>query len=454
MFDPVDMATMTRGRWLGPCPTTPPVCFGHDTRESLEGGAYVAIRGESHDGHDYLEAARSAGAVMAIVDRAVDASIPCLLVEDVLAAIATLAGHWREQLAGTRVIAITGTAGKTTTKDLLHHVLGSSLTGSASPASWNNHIGGPMSLLRARPGDDYVILEMGTSSPGEIASLARCARPDVGIITLVGRGHLEGLQSVEGVRKEKYSLLDHLSSEGMAIVHDDGHEVDVRNDVTVLRHGDRPSSDPRLMARDADGLHLSDGSRFVFHVPGRHQAINALAVIATARIAGLGDDRISEALSSSLPSAGRGTELLRSGVRFVDDAYNANPDSVAASLAAFPEVPSDGRRIVILGDMLELGEEATDLHADLKGAIQASHDRRAIDHLFLVGQAMSSLANQVRDHGPCPVTAWERLDDAAIDHIVSAFHPGDLVLIKGSRGMRLERIIRKTGDLESEAATA
>ncbi|MDG2424575.1 MAG: UDP-N-acetylmuramoyl-tripeptide--D-alanyl-D-alanine ligase [Phycisphaerales bacterium] len=454
MFDPVDIAKLTQGRWLGTPPAQAPLLFGHDTRKPLEGGMYVAIRGEAHDGHDFMEEARAAGATMALVDREIESTIPCLLVSDTIESLAVLASHWRDRLEGTRVLAITGTAGKTTTKDLLQHVLGSALRGTASPASWNNSIGGPMSLLRARPGDDYVILEMGTSSPGEIATLARCARPDVAIITLIGRGHLEGLDSLDGVRKEKLSLLDSLAPGGTAIIHEDGQDVQVPEGTTLFRHGDGAAACPGLVSRDSGVIRLNDGSIFTFPIAGRHQAINALAVIAAARDAGMEDQAISDALATSVPSKGRGAESTTGGIRFIDDAYNANPESVAAALDAFPEVESTGRRIVILGDMLELGAQEDHLHAALLEPILASHARMAIDEVILIGRAMESLAAQIQDTASLAVSHWNALDEPAMDSVVSRLASGDLVLIKASRGMRLEQIIRKTGGLESEATTA
>ncbi|MEE2906539.1 MAG: UDP-N-acetylmuramoyl-tripeptide--D-alanyl-D-alanine ligase [Planctomycetota bacterium] len=448
------MAEITNGRWLNEPPPIAPLKIGHDTRESLKDGLYVAIRGHTHDGHDFLDAAIESGAVMALVDREVESSIPCLLVSDTLVALSALAARWRDQLAGTRVFAITGTAGKTTTKDLLHHVLGTAQRGSASPASWNNAIGGPMSLLRARPGDDYVVLEMGTSSPGEIAALARCARPDVSIITLIGHGHLEGLTSLDGVRAEKLSLLDFMAPGGTAIVHQDDSDIEPPPSIALLRHGASTNADPRLASR-ADGvLILGDGARFSFPMAGRHQAVNAVAVIAAARIAGLSDAAISHALETASPSRGRGAESVVGGVRFIDDAYNANPESVAAALEAFPELTTTGRRIVILGDMLELGDQQGVLHEAIARPLLESNARASIDEVLLVGPAMASLAAHSDMSGTCPVSYWKLLDDAALHSIAGRLAAGDLVLIKASRGMRLERIVEWVGNRESEAATA
>ena len=182
--------------------------------------------------------------------------------------------------------------------------------------------------------------------------------------------------------------------------------------------------------------------------------MNALAVITAARIAGLSDESISKALSTASPALGRGAELVVSGVRFIDDAYNANPESVAAALEAFPEVVTSGRRIVILGDMLELGDQQGALHEALARPLREAHARTALDEVLLVGPVMASLADQLDMSGACPVTHWKSLDTAALTSIVGRLAVGDLVLIKASRGMRLEQIVDWTGNRESEATTA
>lgn len=454
MFTPDEMARITNGSWLESSPEQGPVCIGHDTRDRLDGGAYVAITGANRDGHDYLEEAVESGARMAIVEKPIEATIPCLMVDSSLEAIARLASHWRDVIEGTRVIAITGTAGKTSTKNLLHHVLGQTFSGTASPASWNNSIGVPMSLLRARRGDEYVILEVGTSSPGEIEAMARIVRPDIAIITLIGNGHLEGLASIEGVRREKVSLLGHVAAGGTAIVHDDGHDVRVPEEVGVLRHGISSTSTPCLSSRMNGQLGLRDGSSFAFSIPGPHQATNALAVIAASRLCGMTDPQINVALQAAGPSDGRGAMAVHGGVMFINDAYNANPDSVAAALATLPEFSTSGRRIVILGDMLELGACSDRLHLELKSPLIESHGRSPIDLLILVGEEMAHLQKSIACEDLLPMNHWNQLDDRVVAKIADQLSPGDLVLLKGSRGMRLERIIEYVDSTESEAARA
>tara|TARA_B100001059_G_scaffold65168_2_gene61359 strand:- start:17613 stop:18980 length:1368 start_codon:yes stop_codon:yes gene_type:complete len=454
MFTPDEMIEATGGRWLGPPPEQGPVCIGHDTRQPLDGGAYVAIRGDARDGHDYLPEAARAGATMAIVEQPVESDLPCLLVDGSVDAIARLASRWRDSIGATKVIAITGTAGKTSTKNLLNTILGSHLEGTASPASWNNSIGGPMSLLRARPGDDYVVLEAGTSSPGEIESLARIIRPDIAIITLIGRGHLEGLSTIDGVRREKTSLLAHVASGGMAIVHDDEQAVRVPESVSLLRHGDLPGSDPGLASRSDGRIVLHDGSSFRFPIPGKHHAINALAVIAASRACGLDDAQIDSALSHAMPSDGRGACTTHGGVIFINDAYNANPESVHASLSMLPEMETNGRRVVILGDMLELGDHSAQLHLELESRLVQTHSTASIAQLVLLGKEMAQLRKSLASGHLPQVSHWETLDQKAIEQIANLLIPGDLVLLKGSRGMQLERIPEYLDSMESEAARA
>ncbi|MCH2152051.1 MAG: UDP-N-acetylmuramoyl-tripeptide--D-alanyl-D-alanine ligase [Phycisphaerales bacterium] len=450
MFTVDELVRVTGGEWAGSKPSHGPTSIGHDTRCSMPGGMYVAIVGDHHDGHDFLDQAAASGASMAMVQRPVSGSLPQLVVSDSIIALGQLASAWRDGLDATTVISITGTAGKTSTKDLMQHVLQGSLRGQASPASWNNAIGGPMSLLQARRDDDYVILEVGTSSPGEIASLGSIMRPDLAVITLVGHGHLEGLGSLDGVRDEKYSLLDYVQPDGLVIVHDDGHEAACA--ARILRHGDRESSNPRLIAREAGCITLQDESKFEFPWAGQHHAVNALAVIAVARHLGLDDQAINQALATSTPSHSRGCEKIACGIRFIDDAYNANPDSVAASLASFPELSAAGRRVVMLGDMLELGLDSDRHHAELASSIDLAGNPESIDVLLLFGEAMSSLHLQFKDADS--VHYWPAIDDEVITEVAGLLQVDDLVLVKGSRGMRLERIIEYFQQRESEASTA
>jgi UDP-N-acetylmuramoyl-tripeptide--D-alanyl-D-alanine ligase len=306
-----------------------------------------------------------------------------------------------------------------------------------------------MSLMRARPGDDYVVLELGTSSPGEIDALARVLQPDIGIVTLIGQGHLEGLGTLEGVAREKYAMLAHLPRGGLAIVHQNDHPISLPQGVRLIRHGDQPTCDVQLLGRRTGRIDLGDGRLFPEPFSGRHHAINALAVIAVAQHLGLSDATIAEGFSRATLSASRGREITHRGICFIDDSYNANPESVAASLAAFAERSTQGRRIVILGDMLELGSAQDRLHRALCEPILELHRRTPLNALVLVGPAMRALARQLEDE--CLPLSHHLGGPDSVRALADTLSRGDLVLLKGSRGVALERIIDHVRTRESEA---
>ncbi|MEE8155792.1 MAG: UDP-N-acetylmuramoyl-tripeptide--D-alanyl-D-alanine ligase, partial [Phycisphaerales bacterium] len=361
----------SKGRWVRPLISPLDVDgVGIDSRADLTGKAFVAIHGERHDGHDYLAEAIRAGARLLIVDREpVQVTLPpdiaVLRVDDTRAALARLASAYRRTLIDTTVIAITGSAGKTTTKHLIDAVLSTTLRGTAAPKSFNNDIGLPLTILNAHVDDAYLIVEIGANRLGEVDTLAAIAQPDIAVITTVGRAHLEGFGSVENVAKEKAALLDHLQSNGLGILIADAPQLrNYRGQAqSIVWFGQAQDAGLRLTDRGACDetwwFEVNGQDRFQLGLPGAHNAVNALAAVAVGQRLGLSKQQIDQGLADCEPVAMRMTCHKLGEMTIYNDAYNANPDSMIAALDTFAELTIDAdRRVVILGDMLELGAQA------------------------------------------------------------------------------------------------
>ncbi len=454
---PENLREVTAGRWLRrPADNVPIDGLSTDSRTVKPGQVFLALHGDKFDGHDHLPAAAERGSPLLIIDREPASGTPLppgasaiLLVPDTLAALSHLAIAFRKLIRG-KVIAITGSVGKTTTKQIIHAVLAAKHKGSASPKSFNNNIGVPLTILAADPGDAYLVVEVGTNAPGEIASLAAIVQPDVAVITTIGNAHLEGLGGIDGVLREKTSLLNFVAPGGLAVLNADAHGLTGYRQVVAntVTYGAGEQWDLRLTDYHADGVTATFqvNNHFTYKIPllGRHNALNALAAIAIARYMHLSDEQIAQGLASAAAPHMR-LNLRKLGptdkpLVLIDDSYNANPDSMASSLAVLADYPvaADGRRIAILGDMLELGERSPELHRGLGELITAM----PIDEAVFIGKlsqfAAAALAKnwpQTRVHA---IAAWSA--DTA-QHVAALLRPGDVTLIKASRGMGLERLI-------------
>jgi len=453
-----NLRAITSGRWLQrQVAGDDPAGVGTDTRQDLTGKVFIAIRGARFDGHDFLAQAADRGAMMAIVEHGAPAAdlpgtMGVLLVSDTRRALARMALAYRRSLSAAKVIAITGSSGKTTTKRLIDAVLCGALPGSAAPKSFNNDIGVPLTILSARPRDRYVVVEIGTNAPGEVGHLARIAEPDIAVITNIGRAHLEGFGSVEAILREKAALLSHLSSDGTAVINADapGLADYARAAPTVVRFGESSEADLRLTARGRHDraqrggwFEVNGRFRFDLSLPGRHNAINALAAVAIGRRFALEDGQISAALAGVEPEPMRMTEQHVGGLVFYNDTYNANPDSVAAALETFIEVAAEApRRIIILGDMLELGSAGPDLHREVGRRILDLDRRVRIDHALLIGSLATHIADVLSGSWPpSRFSVVRALNEKAHRLAARLLQPGDAVLVKASRGLGLERLV-------------
>jgi UDP-N-acetylmuramoyl-tripeptide--D-alanyl-D-alanine ligase len=366
-WSPDNLCHHSGGRWLQPPQHNGKLRgVGIDSRSDLARRVFVAIRGETHDGHGHLREAVSAGAGLLIVHELPTGGLPgdvgVILVDDTRKALGRLAAAYRQQLSGAVVIAVTGSAGKTTVKMLIDRVLSTSLRGRAAPKSFNNDIGVPLTILSADPHDEYIVVEIGANAPGEIGQLAAIARPNIGVITTVGRAHLQGFGTLSKVAHEKAMLLRHLKSHQvrrLAVVNADVPRLRDHLCIphTVKLFGEAEDADLRLTDRGAENgawwLEVNRSQRFRLGLPGRHNAVNALAAVAVARRLWIDDTLIDDALAGCRPVDMRLTRQHVNGVMVYNDAYNANPESVVASLETFAELAADApRRVIVLGDML------------------------------------------------------------------------------------------------------
>jgi UDP-N-acetylmuramoyl-tripeptide--D-alanyl-D-alanine ligase len=425
-----------------------------DTRTIRPGQVYFAIRGERFDGHRFVGAAARAGSPLAIIDDpvAVGEDVPpgvaLLRVADTRAALARLATAYRRTLEGTRVVAITGSNGKTTTTRLIHAILSSRFRGSAPQKSFNNDIGVPLTVLAARRGDQYLVCEIGTSGRGEIAMLAAIVQPDIAVITSIGRAHIGGLGSVAEIAREKWSLTGALRAGGLAVSPADAPALEEwigaaeKGAFTTVTFGRAEHADVRItsIACDDAGVSFTLNGRWEYRVPllGAHNASNAAAAVAVARRFAMEPAEIATALAGAGGAAMRLERRTVGGVSILNDAYNASPESMLAAIATLAGLSASGRRVAVLGDMLELGDESAAAHREVAEAIA---DADSIDGAVLIGPAMKHAASHLRGRWPAERVLWLADAEGPRAALAAEFlRPGDTALLKGSRLMGIERI--------------
>ncbi|MGY1835428.1 UDP-N-acetylmuramoyl-tripeptide--D-alanyl-D-alanine ligase [Blastococcus sp. SYSU DS0510] len=420
-----------------------------DSRAVAAGDLFVAVAGERVDGHDFLGAAAGAGAVAALATRP-DPALPCVVVDDPVAALGRLAAgvHARLTAAGVRTLAITGSSGKTSTKDLLGQVLAAHGPTVSPPGSYNNDIGLPLTVLSADAGTRFLVLEMGARGPGHIARLCRVARPEVGVVLNVGSAHLGEFGSADGIARAKGELVEALPADGTAVLNaDDARVLGMagRTGARVLTTG--RSEQAAVRAVD---VAMDEGARACFtlvaggerhpvalRVVGEHQVANALSAAGAALAVGLGAGAVAAALSEAGPRSRWRMEIDRraDGVTVVNDAYNANPESMRAALAALAGLAGT-RRIAVLGGMAELGPDAAAEHERLgRDAVAAGVDLVVAVGADAVGIAGGATAAG-RRAGEESVHVPDRA--AALALLSEVLRPGDVVLVKASRAHGLE----------------
>ena len=420
-----------------------------DTRSLEPGQLFVALTGDNFDGHHFLAQAEEAGAVGAMVATKagrpeVSPSFALLEVEDTLLGYQRLASAYRNQLP-LRVVAITGSNGKTSTKDFTAAVLGHRFRVLKTEGNLNNHVGVPRMLLRTSATDEIAVLEMGMNHPGEIKPLAEMAKPDVAIITNIGTAHIEFMKSREAIAQEKGMLVEAIGSQGCVILPaDDAFEeaLAARTSARVITAG--------LQKGEVRAVNIErtlEGSRFdvVYEgakaaasvtVPGDHMITNALLAVAAGLAVGLPLEESARGLASASLTKGRLQVRQVAGLQIIDDSYNANPDSMVAALTTLASLPASGRRIAVLGRMGELGAESGPGHRRVG---QAAADA-GFDFVITVGDEAAIIARSAAERGVPAVHTVGTTEEAA-KLLREVARPDDLVLVKGSRSAGMERVI-------------
>jgi UDP-N-acetylmuramoyl-tripeptide--D-alanyl-D-alanine ligase len=428
-----------------------------DSRTIAPGEAYFAIKGDVHDGHDFVAAALKAGAALAVVAAAqrdkFASDAPLLVVDDVLAGLVALAHAARARLHA-QVIAITGSVGKTSTKEALRRVLDAQGSTHASTASFNNHWGVPLSLARCPASVRFAIFEIGMNHAGEIETLVKMVRPQVAVITTVEPVHLEFFAGIEAIADAKAEIFNGLEPGGAVVLNRDNSQFDrlqqSANKLGISRivsFGADKQSDARLLDvslhADRSAVHaniLGYDVTYKLGMPGRHMAMNSLAVLAAASLAGADLALAALSLSQIEPAAGRGArralEVVSGEATLIDESYNANPASMAAALNVLgaAAIGPQGRRIAVLGDMLELGPTSAVLHRGLVDAVKANH----IDLVYCCGPLMRNLwdALSTGKRGGYADSA-----DTLESQLVGAIRAGDAIMVKGSLGSKMKTIV-------------
>ncbi len=430
---------------------------GIDTRTLPRGALYVALRGERFDGHDFIRDAERAGACAIIAEKPVESAMPVIEVRDSRYALGRLAGLNRLEFQG-RLVGITGSSGKTTTRQMMQMVLGEAGSTIATEGNLNNEVGAPLTLLRLSPDADYAVLELGASGLGEIAWTGSLAAPDVGIITNASEAHLEGFGSLENIVTAKGELIDSVHGDGTVVLnHDDPAfgewrtRAGLRPVLSVSAEGNPEASfRAEAIREDADGIaftltaDVAAPTEVRLAIPGRHNVANALLVAAAAHSLGLGLEQVASGLAKTPAVTGRlEPVMLRPGLRVLNDSYNANPASMAAALQTLAAMPAP--RIAVLGDMAELGGEASEQHRALGELAR----QLGIEQLMVTGSHGSDYRSGFGDGthiGDSPETladaVWEQLGETAS------------ILVKGSRSAGMDRAVARLKERNGDTCSS
>jgi UDP-N-acetylmuramoyl-tripeptide--D-alanyl-D-alanine ligase len=419
-----------------------------DSRTLQPGDLFVPLRGENFDGHRFVEQANERGAAGAMVEESWKGTTPkkfaLIRVPDTLVGYQNLAANYRKSLP-LKVIAITGSNGKTSTKDFVAATLSRKFRVTKTEGNFNNHVGLPQTMLAAASTDEIAVWEIGMNHPGEIAALANLAAPDVAIITNVGLAHIEFMGSREAIATEKGTLAEVVEEGGTVILNADdpfSEGIARRTRAKIILAGiEAGSIRATEVSQSATGCEFTilEGAhrcRAQLPVPGIHMVQNAMLAVAAGRAFGLSLEECAAGLASTPLTKARLQIKEINGIQFIDDSYNANPDSMKAALRTLVELDADGRRIAVLGEMGELGEESARGHREVGEAAATL----GIDQLIAVGAVGASIAQAAEKAGLSKSISVESPEEAA-ELLGESASPGDLILVKGSRSARMERVL-------------
>ena len=433
-----------------------------DTRQIYRGNLFIPLKGEKFDGHDFIADAVKTGATGFLIQKGSEDKIPPCLedaliisVGDTLKALGDIANFWRRHCKAT-IVAITGSSGKTTTKEMIATISGLTKNVSKAKGNFNNLIGLPLSILQIHGGHEIAILEMGTNAPGEIGKLTRIAEPDIGLITNIGPAHLEGLKSLDMVREEKVDLFRNMAETGITIINLDDKKLLISNGewkgkkVTFGLSKNADVSADKIKTWGREGVSFTIkigefGQDIKMSIVGSHNIYNALAAAASSWALGIEYQTICQGLEAFQPISGRmEIHRLNNGAFIINDTYNANPASFSAALETLKNLKGDHGSTVIMGDMLELGDRAEELHEGI-GSLMADTE---VGTIFLRGRlSPATAAGALKKNVPEKQIIFFEKPEEIVSCLASYVQEGDWILVKGSRQTKMEESVRKIIEL-------
>lgn len=434
-----------------------------DSRSAKDGCLFVAIKGERVDGHNFISQVFEKGALCVLTERilseeeqqAAGPQKSWILVESTLQAVKDIAEFYRQQL-DVKVVGITGSVGKTSTKEMIASVLGQKYCVLKTIGNFNNELGLPLTIFRLREEHEVAVLEMGISNFGEMHRLSKIARPDICVITNIGQCHLEFLKSRDGILKAKTEIFDFMAEDGKIVLNGDDDKLSSISEVKGIRpvffgfEGEREISVDQIESRGLSGIscriHVRENGReesfgALVPIPGKHMVQNAMAGTAVGRLMGLSLEEIKEGIEKLESLKGRFHIIEHRGMTIVDDCYNASPVAMKASLDILSE--AQGRKVAILGDMFELGEDSALLHAGV--GEHASKNR--IDLLICVGELCRHMAEAAFNSGGCGEVLQVPTLEALLETLPKLAEEGDTILVKASHGMHFEKVVEKLQEI-------
>jgi UDP-N-acetylmuramoyl-tripeptide--D-alanyl-D-alanine ligase len=453
MFTVYELIRITGGKLLAGSPDIRARGISIDSRKVKKGEIFLALKGDNFDGHDFIGQAVKSGASCIIKEYAKGSfktsGCACLEVKNSIRALGDIARYHRRRF-DIPVIAVTGSNGKTTTKEMISWVLSGKFKVLKTEGTKNNHIGLPLTLLKLKAGHEIAVVELGTNHFGEIKNLASICLPNMGLITNIGPSHLEYFKDVAGVLREKYSLAENLSAPGIAIVNADDRLLrrklaSRRRSGFILGFGVNKNSDFKITAlgraRQGIEFQVNGRRRMILPAIGGHNVYNALAAVSCARVLGLSYDQIASRLSTFEFPSGRLKLRKFDSAKFIDDTYNSSPVSLKQALYALEDFPSAGSKIVVMGDMMELGADKEEFHYEAGKQIA-----RVCDKFISVGKLSKIAADAARHSG---FDTGKLFSCASVDQarklLFTKVNPKkeDVVLVKGSRAMKMEKIFEE-----------